>query len=634
MMIDDQVTDLPKDPADVMNFRNMTSDTLKRLNQYKLKKEETKPMAKHIICNIANPRYVAPENDAWRHDNRPSKKSPPRLVDELVIDPSEVLQQGVGLLKDSFEGYLKKNKEAQAEKAPKKVETSAKHVELEGVVHSDSSDADDESTDTEPEIDMAKVGHGKVQLKKKPQKKRKGSDEEDSKYMPTAEEKKKLRTKRKAVRSGVIPRNVRAKKGGAPMPESQSGKSEKHIATSKGPETAKVQNVQVPKAPEVQSVEKTEVVKEKAPESPEYLRIEKKGADDAESSRPEKTTLPDRFEGFPNVHGEYTNDILLNDEYNMFHDVTVKDLKKKVSILDKEKDKAEADHDELKKQLEELTKANEEIKNVVVKYAKKINTLEEDVDDNAKLFKQLSAELFELHVNYTNKNETNQMLHQMLQELHEVSASEIKVLKLEIEALRADKTVKDEQLNMLYTVMEHHPGINVQSIYNSLEIQMVEERRAQREKELAEEATRKRKELIVETQEAGGSSSQPDVEMVDAEDDQAQGFVLVGGSTPLSYSFDDIIRLVRVEQRKQKTREPEVKLLCWKEEEKEEEEDEELEDVLDVVDNYDPSWDDLIDKDDDEDQGSMGLIVIPSIQQSLDDFLNDEINEQEEDHHQ
>ncbi|KAJ0726520.1 hypothetical protein HanPI659440_Chr12g0471271 [Helianthus annuus] len=31
MMIDDQVTDLPKDPADVMNFRNMTSDTLKRL---------------------------------------------------------------------------------------------------------------------------------------------------------------------------------------------------------------------------------------------------------------------------------------------------------------------------------------------------------------------------------------------------------------------------------------------------------------------------------------------------------------------------------------------------------------------------------------------------------------------------
>ncbi|MFS7954772.1 hypothetical protein Hanom_Chr07g00634461 [Helianthus anomalus] len=90
-------------------------------------------------------------------------------------------------------------------------------------------------------------------------------------------------------------------------------------------------------------------------------------------------------------------------------------------------------------------------------------------------------------------NESNQTLHQMLSELNEASINEIKVLKLEMEALRVDKSVKDEQLNMLYTVMEHHLGINVQSIYNSLEIKRVEERRAQREKELAEEATRKRK---------------------------------------------------------------------------------------------------------------------------------------------
>ncbi|KAJ0727666.1 hypothetical protein HanLR1_Chr07g0232371 [Helianthus annuus] len=70
MMINDQVTNLPKDPADVMNFRNMRGDTLNRLGQYKgLKKDETEPRAKHMICKIANPRYVAPENDAWRHDN-------------------------------------------------------------------------------------------------------------------------------------------------------------------------------------------------------------------------------------------------------------------------------------------------------------------------------------------------------------------------------------------------------------------------------------------------------------------------------------------------------------------------------------------------------------------------------------
>ncbi|MFS7929772.1 hypothetical protein Hanom_Chr04g00336401 [Helianthus anomalus] len=96
--------------------------------------------------------------------------------------------------------------------------------------------------------------------------------------------------------------------------------------------------------------------------------------------------------------------------------------------------------------------------------------------------------------------------------------------------------------------------------------------------------------------------------MVDAEANQAQGFILVGEATSLSYSYDDIIRLVQVEQRRRMAKEPEVLLLRWKEED--EEVDEELEDVLDAVDNYDPSWDDLIDKDDDEDQGSTGLLIM------------------------
>ncbi|MFS7950145.1 hypothetical protein Hanom_Chr07g00579931 [Helianthus anomalus] len=86
-------------------------------------------------------------------------------------------------------------------------------------------------------------------MKKKPQKKKKASDDEDSTYMPAAEETKKLRIKRKVVQTGVIPRNVRARKGGASMPESQSGKSEKHMETSKGPEVVKEQHVEVPKAP-------------------------------------------------------------------------------------------------------------------------------------------------------------------------------------------------------------------------------------------------------------------------------------------------------------------------------------------------------------------------------------------------
>ncbi|MFS8019602.1 hypothetical protein Hanom_Chr15g01405671 [Helianthus anomalus] len=221
-------------------------------------------------------------------------------------------------------------------------------------------------------------------------------------------------------------------------------------------------------------------------------------------------------------------------------------------------------------------------------------------------------------------NDTNQTLHQRLDELHKASTNEIKVLKLEIESLRADKAVKDEQLNMLYT--------------NDLEIQRVEERRAQREKELVEAATHKKKELILETQEAGGSSSQPkgDIEMVDVvnveeehmEVDQDQGFVLVGDSASRSYSFDDIIRLVKVEQHKRKEREPEVMLLCYKEEEEKEVEEEEklddkeLDELFEDIDNYPEG------NDNDDDQGSTGmLIVMPSVQQSLDEiFLGDIIS--------
>ncbi|MFS7935684.1 hypothetical protein Hanom_Chr05g00406471 [Helianthus anomalus] len=113
---------------------------------------------------------------------------------------------------------------------------------------------------------------------------------------------------------------------------------------------------------------------------------------------------------------------------------------------------------------------------------------------------------------------------------------------------------------MLYTIMEHHLGIDVQ-IYNNIEIKRVEERRIKRERRLVEEATQRKQDVIIENQDAGGSSSQVDVEMVDVKADQAQGFVLVGKVTSLSYSYDDIIHLVQVEQRRRKAKEPEMLLL-------------------------------------------------------------------------
>ncbi|MFS7966062.1 hypothetical protein Hanom_Chr09g00769481 [Helianthus anomalus] len=678
MLIDDQVRDLPKDPADELNLHHMKSEALSRLNQYKgLKKDEPEPRTKRLICKIENRNYVALENDAWRHGNSNSedetdslrdmhekklrywfikdgkrkrtpkvslavtapkrttpkivvkgpskKKSPLRLVDETVIDPTGLVQQGIDLMKESLDDFIKRNEEAQAEKAAKAVESSAKNTEAEsvkqkeaeGVAHTDSSDADDESTDTKPDIDTSKIG---------------GSDEEDSTYIPMPQaEKKKGALKRKANPQGIIPRRVRARKGSASVHETRSGKSEKHIQTPEVqaqsiPEILQRLNWKRVDKPDVEKKgddeDEVEITGERVstpPPPPENPTIHI--PDDPKQSPPKKDTTSGLFEGFPNVQGEFTDNILSEGEYDMFHDATIKDLTKKVSILEKEKAKAEAERDKLKKKLEKAMKLNEEMKTVVNDHAERIDALTEDVADNAKLFDQLTNELSKVNARYENMNETNQMLHQMLDDLHEASSNESKVLKLEVEALRADKVVKDEQLNMLYAVVEHKLGIDVQVVYNDLEIQRVEHRRIAREKELAKEP-------------------EGDVEMVDAgvneaehmDVDQDPSFVLVSDSVSLSYRFDDIIRLVKVEQRKRKMREPEIKLLRWKEDkvkEKNEEEDLDLDDWLDVIENFDPKTG----YDDDKDQGGSGLLVKPLNEICFDDYLNDQLNEQPEDTH-
>ncbi|MFS7946110.1 hypothetical protein Hanom_Chr06g00532201 [Helianthus anomalus] len=416
-----------------------------------------------MICKIKGPNYIVPENDAWRHENsnsedetdslsgmherrlrywfvkdgkrkRTPKVSPRvsqqrkilhqdllRLVDETMIPLADVIQGGVDLLKETLEDFLKENDEAEAAKAAKVQGSSVE----------------------KPEIDTSKIGVGKIRLKVKPQKKKKDSNKEDSTYIPTPEEKKKLRKKHKVVQSGVIPRNVRARKRSATVPEMQSGKALEVQVQS----TPEVQAESIPKF-EVQSVsipevQTAEVEKEKVFESPIFEKI--------------------------------------------------KDLSKKVSSLEKAKAKVEAERDDLKNKLEKSLEMNEEMKLVVNDHAERIDALIEDLADNAKLIDQLTTEFSEVNAKYENMNETNKTLHQMLNDLHEASSNENKVLKLEIESLRADKAVKDEQQNMLYTMMENQLGINVQAEHNDLEIQRVAEGRAQREKELAEAKLKRRK---------------------------------------------------------------------------------------------------------------------------------------------
>ncbi|MFS7948725.1 hypothetical protein Hanom_Chr06g00563281 [Helianthus anomalus] len=99
----------------------------------------------------------------------------------------------------------------------------------------------------------------------------------------------------------------------------------------------------------------------------------------------------------------------------------------------------------------------------------------------------------EVNARYKSMDESHQMLMEVVGNLHTSTVNENEVLKKEVGALRADKVIDDEQLSTLYIVIEHKHGINVQAVYDENEIQKVEARRAEREKQIAEEAKEKRK---------------------------------------------------------------------------------------------------------------------------------------------
>ncbi|KAJ0800211.1 hypothetical protein HanPI659440_Chr03g0100411 [Helianthus annuus] len=189
MMINDQFKDLPKSNNDIMDLRNMSIETINRIT----KEDDERTIG--MICKISNPEYVAPEDDKWRHENSdsdnenekmselkekktrwwfekekgktkrkpkssptvsipknvekgPSEEPQQRLVDETVLEPSVVIEQGIGLLSQSFESYLKRNEEVAAQ-MNQESSTHAESViatEPEGEVQDDSSEDDSEAT--------------------------------------------------------------------------------------------------------------------------------------------------------------------------------------------------------------------------------------------------------------------------------------------------------------------------------------------------------------------------------------------------------------------------------------------------------------------------------------------------------
>ncbi|MFS7970800.1 hypothetical protein Hanom_Chr09g00825191 [Helianthus anomalus] len=259
----------------------------------------------------------------------------------------------------------------------------------------------------------------------------------------------------------------------------------------------------------------------------------------------------------------------------------------------------------------------------------------------------------------------------------------MKAMKLEMEAMKADKVMKDQQLQMLVAIVESHLKMNIHAAFDEIDVIKANERRMEREHRLAEEATQKNKHVVEEVEVVDGSSSQLDVgeqeaveddqEMVEAEVSHEPELLIVGEPSEI-IDLDNVLRRVEIIQRKRRARK--VLLLEWKtsqfvlvgnaypvpysgkviarnievaerrrqarrargekiEDDSDYElfgdEDEEDEDMSDDKSDDKPSDKDGKDNDDDNDQGASGLLISdPAVQEKIDQLMNNEINEQED----
>ncbi|MFS7945238.1 hypothetical protein Hanom_Chr06g00521831 [Helianthus anomalus] len=554
-----------------------------------------------------------------KHQKEPmKKKSPPRLVDETFIPPIDLIKEGADLLKMSLADYVKHttaegaqgaNVEKEVEKLTEKVEASGvNETFVGGLVHTDSSETESD------EIDPTKIAptsyvSGKQKLKRFP-KKKKASDEEDATYEPTPKEKKKKGLKKRKAH----PRNFRARKDTTSIPQRESKIPEIHEYERVEKVDVRDEDVEVefmgvrkstPPPPPPPPINPTIYILEEHEKTPEQQTKK------VEEPASKKATTSSSSHGFPKIpHDLGAGPIGLEDA------------------------KAEAEL--------EVVKAE----NVALK---------KEIEEHADMIDQLTDEIEEVNAQYKTIDEANKTLHEMLGDLHTSTSNENEVLRKKVEALRADKVIKDEQLNMLYTVVEHKLGINVQVMFDEIEIQRIETRRLEREKRLAEEAAEskkdKRKGLVIDTEEILGSTSQPDpiqedevntsnvetsnvneVEMKEAKDVVDNSFAIIP-TGELKDITPEEIRLDRrniIEKRHSESKDDEEK--------NDDEKDEELKDLFEAIDNYDGDDDngddDNDDDDDDDDQGATRLVIVkrsdPSI---LADFLNDELNEQQKDQH-
>ncbi|XP_022040136.1 glutamic acid-rich protein-like [Helianthus annuus] len=622
-----------------------------------------------MICRIKDKAYVAPENDKWRHDdsnsdNEDSKmnemvekktrwwhvrdgkrkrtpRSSPAVVipkeGEKVLEPSVVIEQGADLLKQSLESYLKKNEEIAAQQAQGTSVHAEKvtRVQPETKDQSDSSNGDSEATQSESELIPETLGRGKAQLKKRLSKKQKGSDEEDSPYDPEKVKETKKETK------------------GAETQKDKEGKAAQHVQKEKSP------SVDVPKELEITGFRAAspKPVQQEIPQS-SHQKVEDFNFD---------------FDNIGPVTGIFSED-MPEGESDMFNDQAVKELIKKVKELEKEKAKAEKERNMLRSQIDELMEAHNKIVAALVEKEKRMNQMKDEAEGNSKVFDSLTQEISSLNAKIKDLENVNQTLNQLLNEMSEASSNEMKAMKLEMEAMKADKVMKDQQLQMLVAVVESHLKMNIHAAFDEIDVIRANERRLERERQMAEEANLKNKGVVEEVEivdassiqpNVGGSSSQPDIEMIEVVEVQEQEVVkddqemveaedeephepeyLIVGEPIEPIIVENVLRRVEIIQRRRRAREVLLlekgriargeivdedsdKELFGDDEVEDEEEEKEDEDKTDDKDDDKSNKDDK--DNDDNDQGASGLLIRePNVQERVEELMNNEINEQED----
>ncbi|MFS7929107.1 hypothetical protein Hanom_Chr04g00328621 [Helianthus anomalus] len=144
--------------------------------------------------------------------------------------------------------------------------------------------------------------------------------------------------------------------------------------------------------------------------------------------------------------------------------------------------------------------------------------------------------------------------------------------------MKVDKVMKDQQLQMLVVVVETHLKLNIHAAFDEIDVIKANERRLERERQMAEEANLKNKGIAEEVEIVDASSSQPDVggsssqlnvnmvevqeqeivdqEMVEAEDEEAHEpeYLMIGEPTELIIP-ENVLRNVEIIQRRRRARE-------------------------------------------------------------------------------